>query len=75
MTNTAPKRQPCVYKKPTGFRCPETSRRGVKLRNTGRAKGWENVVKSGERVFKGMQRHENFLSSRQKVGALLLDTV
>ncbi|CAM9495777.1 unnamed protein product, partial [Hapterophycus canaliculatus] len=49
-----------------GFRCPASSRRGVETRNSGSLKRWENLVDVGLSRKKVMQRHENFLSSREK---------
>ncbi|CAM9431453.1 unnamed protein product [Ectocarpus sp. 4 AP-2014] len=49
-----------------GFRCPESSRRGVETRNAGSLKRWENLVDPGQSENKVMQRHENFLSNTEK---------
>lgn len=51
----------------TGFRCPESSRRGIDTRNSGRLKRWDNLVEVGQSKNKVMQRHENFLSNQEKV--------
>ena len=73
MANLAPKKTNQTTK---GFRCPKTSRRGVKLRNTASEKGWENFVDPGESKYKVMQRHENFLSSRERVSCVtMLDKI
>lgn len=59
----------------TGFRCPESSRRGVETRNAGSLKRWENLVDPGQSKNKVMQRHENFLSNTEKVTASFSTTL
>eukprot|EP00903_Cladosiphon_okamuranus_P013614 g12679.t1 len=49
-----------------GFRCPESTRRGVDTRNAGRLNRWESLVEVGQSKNKVMQRHENFLSNQEK---------
>ena len=51
----------------TGFRCPESTRRGIETRNAGRLKRWESLVDVGQSKNEVMQRHENFLSNQEKV--------
>lgn len=45
---------------------------GVQTRNSGSLKRWEGLVDPGQSKNKVMQRHENFLSNREKVCALLV---